>query len=104
MGRFQTNFANPETGIRRLIPDYDKYDFGLYTVLDKKINDKFEIETGVRFDYSYMDVFKFYKNSIWEERGYDILFADLVIEEFSNQVLVNPELEFKNLSATLGFN
>jgi iron complex outermembrane receptor protein len=31
MGRFQTNFANPETGIRRLIPDYDKYDFGLYT-------------------------------------------------------------------------
>jgi iron complex outermembrane receptor protein len=104
MGRFQTNFANPETGIRRLIPDYDKYDFGLYTVLDKKINDKFEIETGVRFDYSYMDVFKFYKNSIWEERGYDILFPDLVIEEFSNQVLVNPELEFKNLSATLGFN
>jgi iron complex outermembrane receptor protein len=104
MGRFQTNFANPETGIRRLIPDYDKYDFGLYTVLDKKINDKFEIETGLRFDYSYMDVFKFYKNSIWEERGYDILFPDLVIEEFSNQVLVNPELEFKNLSATLGFN
>jgi iron complex outermembrane receptor protein len=104
MGRFQTNFANPETGIRRLIPDYDKYDFGLYTVLDKKINDKLEIETGVRFDYSYMDVFKFYKNSIWEERGYDILFPDLVIEEFSNQVLVNPELEFKNLSATLGFN
>jgi iron complex outermembrane receptor protein len=104
MGRFQSNFANPDTGVRRLIPDYDKYDFGLYTVLDKKINDKLEIETGVRFDYSYMDVFKFYKNSVWEERGYDILFPDLVIEEFSNQVLVNPELEFNNLSATLGFN
>ena len=104
MGRFQSNFANPDTGVRRLIPDYDKYDFGLYTVLDKKINDKLEIETGVRFDYSYMDVFKFYKNSVWQERGYDILFPDLVIEEFSNQVLVNPELEFNNLSATLGFN
>ena len=104
MGRFQSNFANPDTGVRRLIPDYDKYDFGLYTVLDRKINDKLEIETGVRFDYSYMDVFKFYKNSVWEERGYDILFPDLVIEEFSNQVLVNPELEFNNLSATLGFN
>ena len=104
MARLQTNFANPETGVRRLIPDYDKYDFGLYTVIDKEINDKLEIEAGVRYDYSFMDVFKFYKNSVWEERGYDILFPDMVIEEFSNQVLVNPELEFNNLSATLGFN
>ena len=104
MGRFQTNFANPDTGVRRLIPDYDKYDFGIYTVLDYKMNDKLEFETGVRFDYSHMDVFKFYKNSVWEERGYDILFPELIVQEFSNQVLVNPELEFNNLSATLGFN
>ena len=104
MGRFQTNFANPDTGVRRLIPDYDKYDFGIYTVLDYKMNDKLEFETGVRFDYSHMDVFKFYKNSVWEERGYDILFPELIVQGFSNQVLVNPELEFNNLSATLGFN
>ena len=25
--RFQDNFANPDTGVKRLIPDYEKYDF-----------------------------------------------------------------------------
>ena len=40
MGRFQNNFANPDTGIRRLIPDYDKYDFGVYAIGDYKINDQ----------------------------------------------------------------
>ena len=28
LGRYQDNFANPDTGVRRLIPDYNKYDFG----------------------------------------------------------------------------
>ena len=28
MARYQNNFANPETGVRRLIPDYKKYDLG----------------------------------------------------------------------------
>ena len=40
MGRCQNNFANPDTGIRRLIPDYDKYDFGVYAIGDYKINDQ----------------------------------------------------------------
>jgi len=26
-GSYQNNFADPKTGVRRLIPDYDKYDF-----------------------------------------------------------------------------
>jgi iron complex outermembrane receptor protein len=30
VGRYQNNFPNPETGVRRFIPDYDKYDFGAY--------------------------------------------------------------------------
>ncbi|NCF42193.1 MAG: TonB-dependent receptor, partial [Bacteroidetes bacterium] len=103
-GRFQTNFANPDTGIRRLIPDYDKYDYGVYLIGDYKINDKWQVESGIRFDYSFIDAFKYYKNSVWIERGYDLLFPDIVVNELSTQLLTNPKLEFNNLSATLGFN
>ena len=53
MGRYQNNFANPDTGIRRLIPDYNKYDFGIYGVLDFKINERLQSEGGFRFDYTY---------------------------------------------------
>ena len=104
MGRFQTNFANPDTGIRRLIPDYDKYDYGVYVVGNYKINDKWQVESGIRYDYSFIDAFKYYKNSVWIERGYDLLFPDIVVNELSTQLLTNPKLEFNNLSATLGFN
>ena len=104
MGRFQTNFANPDTGIRRLIPDYDKYDYGVYIIGDYKINDKWQVESGIRFDYSFIDAFKYYKTSVWIERGYDLLFPDIVVNELSTQLLTNPKLEFNNLSATLGFN
>jgi iron complex outermembrane receptor protein len=103
MGRFQNNFANPDTGIRRLIPDYDKYDFGVYAIGDYKINDQWQLEAGLRFDYNYIDAYKYYLNSVWMERGYDILFPGIIVNELSTQLLVNPKLEFNNLSATLGF-
>ena len=104
MGRYQNNFANPDTGVRRLIPDYKKYDFGIYAIGNYELNNQWELEAGARFDYSYMDVYKFYKNSVWEDRGYNTQFPELIIAELSNQVLVNPELEFNILSATIGFN
>lgn len=103
MGRYQNNFANPDTGIRRLIPDYNKYDFGIYGVLDFKINERLQSEGGFRFDYTYMDVLKYYRNTFWEDRGYDVLFPELVVEQVGSQVLTNPRLEFNNVSATLGF-
>ena len=102
MGRFQDNFANPDTGVRRLIPDYEKYDLGIYSVADYKLNENWQFEAGVRFDYIYMDVYKFYKKTLWEQRGYDILFPDLVVDEFGFQILTNPELEFNNFSGTIG--
>lgn len=103
MGRFQNNFANPDTGIRRLIPDYDKYDFGVYAIGDYNINDQWQLESGVRFDYNYIDAYKYYLNSVWMERGYDILFPEIIVNELSTQLLANPKLEFNNLSATIGF-
>ena len=102
LGRYQNNFADPATGVRRLIPDYDKYDLGVYGVFDYRYNDNWLFEAGGRFDYTYMDVLKFYRSSLWESRGYDVRFADIVVQELDNQVLVNPQPVFNNFSATLG--
>lgn len=102
MARYQNNYANPNTGVRRLIPDYDKYDIGIYTIADYQLNDKLLLELGGRFDYTYLDVFKFYRTSFWESRNYDELFPEIVVEELDNQILTNPQLNFYNTSGTLG--
>ncbi|PRX56117.1 TonB-dependent receptor [Flagellimonas meridianipacifica] len=102
MGRYQNNFADPDTGVRRLIPDYDKYDLGLYAIADYRLNDQWLLEAGGRFDYIYMDVFKFYRTSFWESRNYDQVFPEIVVEELENQILTNPQLNFYNASGTLG--
>jgi iron complex outermembrane receptor protein len=100
--RYQNNFADPNTGVRRLIPDYEKYDLGIYAIADYRLNDKLLLEAGARFDYTYMDAFKFYRTSFWESRNYDELFPEIVVEELNNQILTNPQLNFYNASATLG--
>ena len=102
MARVQNNFADPKTGVRRLIPDYDKFDLGIYAIVDYRLNDKLLFEAGGRFDGSYMNAFKFYRTSFWETRNYDKRFPEIVVEELSNQILTNPKLNFYNASATLG--
>ena len=101
MGSYQNNIA-PNTGVRRLIPDYDKYDFGAYLIGDYRSSDQWLFEIGARFDHTQMDVFKYYRTSFWESRNYDQLFAELVVEEFGNQILTNPKLNFQNGSGTFG--
>jgi len=85
-----------------LIPDYDSYVAGVYGVVDYRPNENWLFEAGARFDYTYMDVFKFYRSSLWESRGYNERLAKIVVENRGNQILVNPEPEFNNVSATLG--
>ncbi len=101
LGRYQKHFPNPATGVRRLIPDYQAQDFGVY-VLGSKQFDAITIEGGVRYDYNRIVAEKFYLTSFWEFRGYDEQFADLVIGDFDNQLLVKPDLEYSNFTTTLG--
>ena len=102
MGRYQDNFANPDTGVRRLIPDYEKIDFGSFLIGEYRVNNQFLLDAGVRYDYNKIDALKFYRTSRWEERGYDEEFQDLVVEDLGTQLLVNPILDFHNISATIG--
>ncbi|WP_411029636.1 TonB-dependent receptor [Spongiimicrobium sp. 3-5] len=104
LGRYQENFANPDTGVRRLIPDYEKFDFGGFFTGEYQIDDKLLLEGGLRYDFTRIDAKKFYQTSRWEERGYDTEFQDLIIEDLGTQLLVNPVFNFHNVSGTLGGN
>lgn len=102
LGRYQENFANPDTGVRRLIPDYDKYDFGIYGITEYQLNEKLLLDGGLRYDFTRIDAKKFYRSSRWEERGYDIDFADIVIDDLGTQLLTNPVFDYHNVSVTGG--
>ncbi|EDP70665.1 hypothetical protein FBALC1_07898 [Flavobacteriales bacterium ALC-1] len=102
MTRYQNNFANPDTGVRRLIPDYDKYDFGIYATSEWVLNDNWLADFGFRYDFNSIDAKKFYITTRWEERGYDEDFADIVIDDFGTQILTNPVFDYHNFSASAG--
>jgi iron complex outermembrane receptor protein len=101
-GVYQNNFANPLTGVRRLIPDYDKVDAGVFAIGNSILSDKTTVNVGLRYDFNYINAKKFYLKSRWAERGYDIDYNDLIIGEEPTQWLVNPIFSFHNLSASAG--
>lgn len=102
MGRYQNNFPNPDTGVRRLIPDYDKYDFGAYLIGDYKPGEAWVLDAGLRYDFVRIDAKKFYQISRWEERSYDDEFEEFIIEALETQLLTNPVFDYHNISATAG--
>jgi iron complex outermembrane receptor protein len=101
--RIQDNFADPDTGVRRLIPDYQKFDAGVFFSGTYSFSNDFMIDAGIRYDFNRIDAKKFYRNSRWEERGYQEDFGDLIIQTLESQLLVNPVFDYHNISFTTGF-
>lgn len=100
--RYQDNFANPDTGVRRLIPDYQKFDIGAFITSECQLGDATIIDAGVRYDFNRIDAKKFYQKSRWIERNYDADFADIIIDDIGTQLLVNPKFDYHNISASAG--
>ncbi|MBC6996975.1 TonB-dependent receptor [Cytophaga sp. FL35] len=102
LGRYQENFPNPETEVRRLIPDYQKWDVGSFLLGEYRVNDALFLDVGVRYDFTNVAAQKFFQKSRWAERGYDTEFQDLIIRDTGSQYLVNPVFDFHNVTATVG--
>ena len=100
--RYQKNFPDPSTGVKRIIPDYKKYDFSLYSVYDKSLSDNLFLEAGIRYDFSHIDAYKYYRTSLWEARNYDELFPEFVVEDLGLNTLTNPKFDFHNISSNVG--
>ncbi len=99
---YQENYPNPDTGIRRLIPDYKMYTAAGYATIDYNLSDDWKLDAGLRYDFVRIDALKYYLNSRWEERGYDVDYQDIVIQNLDNQLLANPVFDYNNWSGTLG--
>jgi iron complex outermembrane recepter protein len=102
---FQNNLASPLTDIRPLIPNYNKFDLGLYTILTYRFSDSFSMDSGIRYELSSINAAKFYFKTSWDENDYDAQFKHFIVGESENgmQWLVKPQFNFQNVSASLGF-
>lgn len=103
-GSLQNNYANPATGIRPLIPNYDKIDFGAYGIASYTFSDSFSLDGGLRYDFSRIDATKFYQKSRWDERGYNETFPEFIVADYGMQWLTKPRFTFHNISASAGLH
>lgn len=100
---YQNNFANPETGVRPLIPSYEKLDAGLYGIAVYKFDNATSLESGIRYDFSTIEATKYYLKSRWIERGYDAEFSHFIVGDEGNQWLTKPTFDYHNFTANIGF-
>ena len=96
--QIQDNYSNPETKVKRLIPDYLKYRYGSYFTATFTPSNDFNYYFGMRWERQDYLVQKFYDNDLWEARNYEQAFGSSVIREISNQKLVKRNVVFNNLS------
>lgn len=104
--RYQQNDSADESITRisiPLIPDYDKYEAGLYITTTLSLNENTEVSGGIRYDFSRIEAKKKYKVFDWEENNYDQLFPEFstgIVDNF--EIFTEPEFNFHNVSANLG--
>lgn len=98
---FQNNYSDPATKARRLIPNYDKYAAGFYSVFKYKISSEFNFEAGARYDFTRYDVTKWYDKSDWVNL-YANNFPQFYVKTDQNRVLTRPQLNYNNVSFNAG--
>ncbi|ANF51441.1 TonB-dependent receptor [Chryseobacterium glaciei] len=98
---FQNNYSDPATKARRLIPNYDKYAAGFYSVFKYKISSDFNFEAGARYDFTRYDVTKWYDKSDWEKLYADS-FPQFYVKTDQNRILTRPQLNYNNVSFNAG--
>lgn len=100
----QNNEASPDTGIRPLIPNYNRTDAGAYAIAAHRFTNSFSAEAGLRYDFSHVDADKFYQKSRWTSLGYEGEFDNFIVADYGTQWLTNPTFTYNNISASLGIN
>lgn len=98
---FQNNYSDPATKARRLIPNYDKYSAGVYSIFKYKISHDFNVEAGARYDFNRYDVTKWYDSNDWENRYADS-YPEFYVKTNQNRVLTRPKLNYQNISFNAG--
>ncbi|WP_079667413.1 TonB-dependent receptor [Soonwooa buanensis] len=100
---YQNNYSNPKTQARRLVPNYDKYSGGLYSIFKYKLLSNLNVEAGARYDATKYNVVKWYDYKDWTN-NYAQDFSQFYVRTYQNRVLTNPILNFKNFSYNVGID
>ena len=100
--QLQDNFSDPETDVKRLVPDYLKYKYGGYATLDFSPSNNFNFELGIRLEHQDIEVQKFYNDALWKDENYQDDFGQYIIREVSSQKLIKRNLKFNNISLNTG--
>jgi len=102
--RYQQNTAF-STGVRALIPDFNKYEAGIYAITNYNLNKTSEVSAGIRYDFSAINASKRYNLTDWNETyNYDELFPEFEMSIDNTRILTNPKFTFHNISASLGYS
>ena len=104
--RYQQNDAISGTGVNPLIPDFDKYDVGVYAIGSYNLTSSSELSAGVRYDFTRIKAKKEYYLTDWQDvYNYDELFPQFETNTIENsRILTLPEFTFHNVSANFGFS
>lgn len=100
---FQDNFPDPATKARRLIPDYYRYDGGVFSVFKYRFNAKLNAEAAVRYDFSRYDAYKYYDADDWNE-NYAGIFPEFFVAQNDSRILTRPILDYHNFSGNVGLD
>jgi len=101
--KYQYNYSTPETQARRLVPNYNQYAGGIYSVLKYRFSPEWNAEAGLRYDITQFKVKKWYDLSDWQNR-YAVDFSEFYVKTEGNRVFTEPDLLFKNLSFNAGLH
>lgn len=102
-GRLQDNYTNPATLARRLIPDYQRYDAGAYSVFTYRWTPQWQADVSARYDFSRYDAYKYYDQTEWYSR-FAKTFSQFFVRNSGARVLTHPVLDFSNASFSGGIN
>ncbi|NRD23483.1 TonB-dependent receptor [Winogradskyella litoriviva] len=84
--RYQQNDAISGTGVSPLIPDFDKYDAGIYVIGSYNLNETSEISAGLRYDFTSFKADGREDNTNWEE-AYNYVSSNLSYSKQFNDEL-----------------
>ena len=100
--QYQDNYASPDTGLRRLIPDYLRAKNALYGTGEWLLGPRWTAAFGLRYEHDFVNAKQFYTIQDWEQRGYSPRFSKTIIRTTpSGQYLAQPIRTFNNLSSSL---
>lgn len=98
---YQNNYSTPKTQARRLVPNYNKYSGGIYSIFKYRISPKLNVEGGLRYDKTQYQVKKWYDERDWN-KFYATGFSEFYVKTEGYRIFAKPVLDFENFTFNAG--